>query len=113
VRHGSWGSRRGTKRRQAVFKSFAAVATFCNDIVLPHLELMLEPLHRSEMKAKNEVEAPALMLKKRPTEDTISEEAQLAKDLMHVMGGALRLTGYVLGKLCCGQNKGLRQTARK
>jgi hypothetical protein len=74
---------------------------------------MLEPLHRSEMKAKNEVEAPALMLKKRPTEDTISEEAQLAKDLMHVMGGALRLTGYVLGKLCCGQNKGLRQTARK
>jgi U3 small nucleolar RNA-associated protein 20 len=76
---------RGTKRRQAVFKCFAAFATFCSDIVLPHLELMLEPLHRSEMEAKNELEVPALMLKKRPTEDTISEEAQLAKDLMHIL----------------------------
>lgn len=76
---------RSTRRRQAVFKCFAAFATLCSDIVLPYLELMLEPLHRSEMEARNELEVPALMLKKRPAEDKISEESQLAKDLMHLL----------------------------
>jgi U3 small nucleolar RNA-associated protein 20 len=47
---------KGPKRRCAVFKCFAAFVTLHASLVAPHLELMLEPLHRSSLEASNEVE---------------------------------------------------------
>merc|ERR1711937_980688 len=47
---------KGSKRRMAVFKCYAALAVGNFDIVAPHLKLMLEGLHRSNIEAKNEIE---------------------------------------------------------
>ena len=76
---------RGTQRRQAVYKCFATFATLASDICAQHLELVIEPLHRSEVETRNELEVPALLQKRRPEEDTVSEEAQLAKDVLHLL----------------------------
>ena len=76
---------KGTKRRQAVFKCFAAFASFCGDWVFDYLELLLEPLHRTESETRNELELPSLIYKARPTNDTVSEEAKLAKDVLHLL----------------------------
>jgi U3 small nucleolar RNA-associated protein 20 len=51
---------KGPKRRCAVFKCFAAFVTLHASLVAPHLELMLEPLHRSSLEANNEVEKETL-----------------------------------------------------
>lgn len=76
---------KGVKRRQAVFKCFAAFATFSSKIAFDHLELMLEPLHRVELETRNELELPSLASKIWPINDAVSEEAQLAKDVLHLL----------------------------
>lgn len=47
---------KGRKRRMTVFKCYAAFVSNNFQIVAPHLELMLEGLHRSSIEAKNEME---------------------------------------------------------
>jgi len=47
---------KGSKRRMAVFKCYAAFSDSNFEAVAPHLELMLEGLHRSSTEAKNEIE---------------------------------------------------------
>ena len=51
---------KGRKRRLTVFKCYAAFANGNFQIIAPHLELMLEGLHRSSIEAKNEMENQAL-----------------------------------------------------
>jgi len=55
---------KGSQRRMAVFKCYAAFSDSNFQIVAPHLELMLEGLHRSSTEAKNEIETQALSQKR-------------------------------------------------
>ncbi|KAL7571718.1 hypothetical protein ACA910_002818 [Epithemia clementina (nom. ined.)] len=71
---------KGPKRRQAVFKCFAAFAKYGDGVVFDHLELMIEPLHRVERETKNEIEnVPQRAV------DIASEEAQVALDVLHLL----------------------------
>mmetsp|Transcript_29703 Transcript_29703/g.68602 ORF Transcript_29703/g.68602 Transcript_29703/m.68602 type:complete len:442 (-) Transcript_29703:1273-2598(-) len=64
--------------RDAVFKCFAA---FCHvggeDLVRPHLELLLEPLHRSILESEGMKDAAG--------NTKLSEEATLARDVMNML----------------------------
>jgi U3 small nucleolar RNA-associated protein 20 len=75
---------KGSRRRQLVYKCFAAFATFCSEIIERHLELIIEPLYRSELEARNVLEAPGVM-DQRPINDKLSEELHLAKDVLHLL----------------------------
>jgi len=61
---------KGAQRRMAVFKCYAAFSASNFEIVAPHLELMLEGLHRTITEAKNEIENQALS--QRQTSSTFS-----------------------------------------
>uniref|UniRef100_A0A7S4ACT1 Uncharacterized protein n=1 Tax=Pseudo-nitzschia australis TaxID=44445 RepID=A0A7S4ACT1_9STRA len=54
---------KGSKRRIAVFKCYAAFSDSNFQLVAPHLELMLEGLHRSSIEAKNQIETQSLSTK--------------------------------------------------
>ena len=69
---------KGPKRREAVFKCFAAFANFGGaSLIQPYLELMLEPLHRAETEADNRRDAAGNI--------KLSEESSLAKDVLQVI----------------------------
>lgn len=77
---------RGTRRRQAVYTCFAAFGSVCPAVITPHLELLLEPLHRSEVETRNELEIPALLMKQdRLDNDAVTQESLLAKDVLHLL----------------------------
>ena len=76
---------KGTMRRMAVFKCFAAFATKHTEIVAPYLELMLEPLHRSTVEASNEAEDDPVVTNKDGTMDIVITEASLARDIIHMI----------------------------
>jgi U3 small nucleolar RNA-associated protein 20 len=56
---------KGSKRRIAVFKCYAAFVANNYEVVAPYLELMLEGLHRSATEAKNEIELQSLSTKRK------------------------------------------------
>lgn len=107
---------KGTKRRQAVYKCFAAFATVAIDVVQDHLELILEPLHRSQVEARNEID---VMLGKERADNAIaSEESQLAMDVLHLIeeqcGGQSRfLEAYAAVKNRAREKKEKRKTESK
>lgn len=76
---------KGHKRRQTIYKCFASFATVCPEIIKPHLELIIEPLHRSEVETRNELELPHLVQNERPVQDAVAEESNLAKDVLHLL----------------------------
>jgi len=77
---------KGWKRRQAVFKCFAAFASFCGNFVFAHLDLMLEALYRSETQTQNELDLSSLSNKASlPHDSRIQEESILAKDVIHLL----------------------------
>jgi hypothetical protein len=83
---------KGQKRRQAVFKAFGAFASVCPEVVFPHLELMLEPLHRVDTETANDVENPSALSKqyqknrRKGTEpEAIPAEATLARDVLRLL----------------------------
>ena len=79
---------KGTKRRQAVFKCFAAFGSCCPDIAFSHLELMLEPLHRAEIESNNETDQPTLFQSQQQSllnESQRSQEAQIVKEVMYLL----------------------------
>jgi len=79
-------ARRKGKRRLSVYKCFGAFATYSPNIIANHLELILEPLHRSELETHNELEVPSVVHRTRAgTNDHVSEESQLAKDVLHLL----------------------------
>ncbi|KAG7361182.1 DRIM down-regulated in metastasis family protein [Nitzschia inconspicua] len=55
---------KGRKRRLAVFKCYAAFSAHHFSVVAPHLELMLEGLHRVIVEGKNETDNQAFSQKK-------------------------------------------------
>jgi len=55
---------KGSRRRMTVYKCFAAFSANNFHLVAPHLELMLEGLHRTSTEAKNEIENEALSQKR-------------------------------------------------
>lgn len=86
---------RGPKRRQAVFKAFGAFANKCPALLVPHLELVLESLHRVDVETIYNLEKPAhatSQLQKRRNDgpnavadDSIPGEAALARDVMRLL----------------------------
>ncbi|KAL3917748.1 MAG: hypothetical protein SGILL_004566, partial [Bacillariaceae sp.] len=58
---------KGSKRRLAVYKCFAAFASSSFEIVAPHLELILECLHRTIIEGKNEIDNHAQSQKRKST----------------------------------------------
>lgn len=86
--------RKGHKRRSAVYKCFAAFATYCMSAVEPHLQLLLEPLYRSEIETQNELELATKLLSNQhhnqkkqnnPSNNELADEAQLAKDVIFLL----------------------------
>ena len=78
---------KGHKRREAVFKCFAAfIARHCH-LVMPHLELMLEPLHRSTTEASNELEKSSRAASRQTNayELSVSSELELARDVLQLL----------------------------
>jgi U3 small nucleolar RNA-associated protein 20 len=90
---------KGRKRRMAVYKCFAAFCTRYPDVVLTaqedskqrqlYMELMLEPLHRSDLEASNELENPAVLHKasfnSSGQETAVMTESSLAKDVLQLI----------------------------
>lgn len=75
---------KGRKRRMAVFKCFAAFATLHHEVIEPHMELILEPLHRASVEAGNELENPSVSHKQDPGSEEVTTEASLARDVLQL-----------------------------
>ena len=87
---------KGSKRRQSIFKCFAAFITLLpsKDVSLyPYLEKIIEPIHRVDIETKNDTGGGSgnatnylmLLSKKSSGGGTISEEGQLAKDVLQLL----------------------------
>jgi U3 small nucleolar RNA-associated protein 20 len=77
---------KGSKRRESIFKCFAAFVTVGGvDLVMPYLELILEPLHRSITESDKMMESIKNSTSRRKQLVEESEEATLAKDVLHVL----------------------------
>ena len=74
---------KGRQRRMAVFKCFAAFATQHPTLMVPFMELMLEPLHRSSIEASNELENPSTAHKEGSEE--VVTESSLARDVLQLL----------------------------
>jgi hypothetical protein len=76
-------------KRQAVFKCFAAFAVQCGDFVFQHVELMLEPLCRSETENKNESTKSMYsgfdQGQTKNAEDEPASESQLVKEVVMLL----------------------------
>lgn len=77
--------KRGAKRREAVFKCFAAFATVCEtSIMCNHLELMIGPLHRVIVEAEAREETTTFMTNHRNS--TISTQvSDLPKEVLQLL----------------------------
>jgi len=72
---------RGSRRREAIFKCFAAFASSCDPaIIIPHLELMLEPLNRTLVEISSKVEQS-----QRRRANNGADEAELPKEVMQLL----------------------------
>ena len=81
----------------AIFKCFAAFASQHNAIVAPYLELMLEPLHRANIEASNELDNPSVVAKQTAAtsrragakddddEDPVSDYVTLTRDVLQLL----------------------------
>ena len=77
---------RGTKRRQAVFKCFAAFATFASDVVMKHMDLMLGPLHRSASEQESRQVHPLYATAAaREKAAELSDEGQLVQEVLYLL----------------------------
>jgi U3 small nucleolar RNA-associated protein 20 len=77
---------RGTKRRQAVFKCFAAFCTFATDIAVKHMELVISPLHRAGSEVKSRQVHPLYATATaRAKAAELPEEGQLVQDVLHLL----------------------------
>lgn len=94
---------KGRQRRMAVYKCFAAFCSRCPEIVLTtednddikedsskkpgqlYMELMLEPLNRSDLEASNELNNPAVIHKASDQETAVMTESSLAKDVLQLI----------------------------
>lgn len=89
---------KGPKRRETIFKCFAAFASVCGaSLILPYLELMLEPLHRAETEADNRRDAAGNI--------QLSDESALAKDVLQVIAEACESEGDFLSKVAAVKTK--------
>lgn len=77
---------KGSKRRMAVFKCFATFCTLHNDIITPHLDLILEPLHRSSIESRNELENPnAVSRNVSAHSELLDSESTFAAEVLQVV----------------------------
>jgi U3 small nucleolar RNA-associated protein 20 len=67
---------KGGKRRLAVFKCYGAFASRNFEIIAPHLELILEGLHRTITEGRNELENHALSQKRKSTSSIVQHRQQ-------------------------------------
>lgn len=109
---------KGVQRRMGVYKSFAAFCTYHSQVVLSsrsHLELLLEPLHRSHMEAHNEIENPGV-LHRGNTEEEMTESS-LARDVLQLIEEASPsddfLSAYASVKTRARDKKEQRKTQLK
>lgn len=76
---------KGSQRRQAVYSCFAAITASRPDVAENHLETILEPLHRSELEAQNEIEERGVGQRTRSPAESVTEELKLAQDVIHLL----------------------------
>lgn len=77
---------KGSKRREGIFKCFAAFITVGGiDLVMPYLELILEPLHRSITESDQMMESIRNSSSRNKQLVEESEEVTLAKDVLHML----------------------------
>jgi U3 small nucleolar RNA-associated protein 20 len=109
---------KGNKRREAVFKCFAAFIALHPKIVFLHLELMLEPLHRVSVEASNVLDNPAVAHKPNQVSEVISAQASLARDVLQLLEESCGSTeeflrAYAVVKTRARDKKDQRKTAEK
>jgi U3 small nucleolar RNA-associated protein 20 len=115
---------RNSFRRQFIYKIFAALTTYCADVVFPYLECLLEPLHRTEVEAQHDEEQGNSFGVHRPgtqgTADfasvTETTEVQLAKDVLRLIEDRcddLSLGGNKFDFIECYRGVKLRAQMRK
>lgn len=92
---------KGSKRRMAVFKCFAAFCTLHREIVEPHLELILEPLHRSTIEARNELENPNVTSRNQTSthSETLDSESNFAAEVLQVVEESVTSTDVFLNAM--------------
>ena len=72
---------RGPRRREAIFKCFAAFASSCDpNIITPHLELMIEPLNRTLVEISSKIEQTS-----RHRAQNGADEAELPKEVIQLL----------------------------
>jgi U3 small nucleolar RNA-associated protein 20 len=76
---------KGNKRRRGVYKCFAAFATYCGKIAFDYLELMLEPLHRTELEAWHSSANQMGAVNSISNSDAMTDEAQFAKEVLFLL----------------------------
>ena len=78
--------KRGFKRREAIFKCFAAFATLCDkSIINDHLELMLEPLNRVIMEAEAKEESASYTGRSRRYSAADASAAELPTEILQLL----------------------------
>ncbi len=109
---------KGSQRRMGVYKSFAAFCNIHPQVVFSsqsYMELMLEPLHRSHVEARNEIENPSVM-HKATTEEEMTESS-LARDVLQLIeegsGSSDFLQAYATVKTRARDKKEQRKTEIK
>eukprot|EP00978_Attheya_sp_CCMP212_P026914 scaffold89414_cov49-Attheya_sp.AAC.2 len=110
--------KRGDKRRAGVFKCFAAFCTLCDkSIIIPYIEIMIEPLHRAIIDAaflanreSNQNNSFRNKMLNQTDEET---KSNLPKDVLEVMeetfGTEKFLTAYASVKVNMSQKKEKRK----
>jgi U3 small nucleolar RNA-associated protein 20 len=109
---------KGSKRRGAIFKCFAAFVTYHGSIVSPFLDLMLEPLHRANTEVTNEIENPFVAHKRNQISEAVSADASLARDVLQLLEESCGSTeeflrAYASVKTRARDKKDQRKTAAK
>lgn len=102
-------------KRQSVYKCFAAFATHCSGFCFKHIELMLEPLCRSETEQKNEPEKSMYrgFNEHLPKEEEASSEAQLVREVMSLIEEKCREETLFLEALSNVKNRALEKKEKR
>lgn len=118
---------KGRQRRMTVYKCFAGFCSLHSSVILTaddekqrrlYLELMLEPLHRSNLEATNERENPNVFHK--PSSEVVEEEmteSSLARDVLQMIEESSTsedfLATYAVIKMRARDKKEQRKTQMK
>lgn len=111
TRLASTARQKGTKRRQAIFKCFAALASTTTPTISEHLLTVLEALHRAEVEAQNETDAATLGRTQRESE--LSDEGALAQEVIQLLADKYDERGSFTAAYAAVRKKALEKREKR